>query len=103
MVTSEVNLRQIAVKLSRLTWEQRWPCPVFACYTLAFTLQLGKSTEKSLGVRKVPVGHDPMCQHGRFVGSQDIVDPELSALGDPVQHSVKVDVCPATLCLSAST
>ena len=102
MVTSEVNLRQIAVKLSRLTWEQRWPCPVFACYILEFTLQLRKRTQKSQGIRKVSVGHDSMCQNGRFVCNQDIVDPELSALGDPVQYSVKVDVCRAVLCLSAS-
>jgi len=27
-------------------WEECWPCPVFASYTLAFALQLKKSTEK---------------------------------------------------------
>jgi hypothetical protein len=34
-------------RITQLTnWEECGPCPAFACYNLAFTLQLRKSTEK---------------------------------------------------------
>jgi len=42
------------------------PCPIFACYTLAFALQLRKKQKKNLsqGSCKVPVGYDSVCQNG---------------------------------------
>jgi len=56
------------VKFSRLALEQCEPCPVFACYTLAFALKLRKKhggTRKNCqGSRKVPVTHDSVCRQG---------------------------------------
>jgi len=46
MVLFKVNVRLIAAKFSHLTWEECVSFPVFAYYTLAFALQLRKSTEK---------------------------------------------------------
>ena len=40
MVMLKVNIRLIVEKFSHLTWEECGPCPDFACYTLAFALQL---------------------------------------------------------------
>jgi hypothetical protein len=56
----KVNDRLSAEKFSRLTWEECEPFPVFACYALAFTLQLKEKARKNLspGSRKVPGGHD---------------------------------------------
>jgi len=36
----KVNVWLVAVIFSLPTWEECGPCPVFACYTLAFALQL---------------------------------------------------------------
>ena len=72
MVMFKVNDRLIAEKFSRFTWLECGPCPVFACYTLAFALQLGEGARKkknlSQGGRKVPVGHDSVCRSGRLCG-----------------------------------
>jgi len=65
MVMFKVNDGLIAEIFSRLTWVECGPCPVFASYTLAFTLQLRKNL--SQGSRRLPVGHDSMC----LAGSQD--------------------------------
>jgi len=40
MVMLKVDVRLIAEKFSRLTWEECGPCSDFAHYTLAFALQL---------------------------------------------------------------
>ena len=63
MVMFKVNDRLIVEKFCRLTWEECGPCPVSACYTLAFALQLKEKQGINLsqGSRKVPVGHDSMC------------------------------------------
>ena len=52
--------------------EECGPCPVFACYTLAFVLTNdGKGTEKTCPRSpKVPGGHDSMCRHGRLCLSE---------------------------------
>ena len=58
-VLFKVNLKQIAVKFSRLNWEECGPCPVFECYTLAFALQVRKKHRKrnlSQSSLKVPLG-----------------------------------------------
>ena len=41
------------------------PCPIFACYTLAFALQLRIKQKKNLsqGSCKVPLGYDSLCQN----------------------------------------
>ena len=41
------------------------PWPIFACYTLAFALQLRKKQKKNLRQVscKVPVGYDSVCQN----------------------------------------
>ena len=64
------NVRLTAIKFSRLTWVECGPCPVFECYTLAFTLQLRKKSTEKTSVRvvdKVPDGHDSVCRHGRHL------------------------------------
>jgi hypothetical protein len=54
------------VNFSRLALEQCGPCPVSACYTLAFALKLRKKHGKKncQGSRKVPVTHDSVCRQG---------------------------------------
>ena len=54
---------------SRLTWEECGPRTVFACYTLAFALQLSGKALKNLiqGRRKVPDGQDSVCQLDRLL------------------------------------
>jgi hypothetical protein len=49
----EVNVRLIALKFSRIAWEECGPCPVFASYTLAFTLQLREKKHGKTSVRVV--------------------------------------------------
>jgi hypothetical protein len=46
--TFDVKDGLIAVKFSRLTWVECWPFPVFACYSLAFALQLREKAWKTL-------------------------------------------------------
>jgi hypothetical protein len=45
-----------------LTQEECQLCPIIACFTLAFALQLREKGQKNLqsGSRKVPVLHDPV-------------------------------------------
>jgi hypothetical protein len=52
MVIFKVNVGLIPVQFIRLTWEQCWPCPVVACYTVAQK----KKKNIGQGSRKVPVG-----------------------------------------------
>jgi len=54
------------VKFGCLTREECGLCPIFACYTPVFALQLRKEARKNLsqGSRKVSVGHDSMYRHG---------------------------------------
>ena len=55
-------------RITHLTnWEECGSCPVFASYTLAFALQLGKKAWKNLrqGNRRVPVG--TMIQNTSFI------------------------------------
>ena len=50
---------QTVYRTTQLTnWEDCGPCPVFAIYTLLFSLQLRKKHEKNLsqGSRRIPVG-----------------------------------------------
>jgi hypothetical protein len=50
------RLSEIRTQSGHTNWEECGPCPVFASYTLAFTLQLRKNTEKpSQGSPRVPV------------------------------------------------
>ena len=49
--------KQTIYKTTQLIWEECGPCPVFASYTLAFTLRLRKRHGKTLSQgRRVPVG-----------------------------------------------
>jgi hypothetical protein len=62
MVILKLEFDQVAVKRSRLTWEECRPCPVFVCYTLAFALQLKKKAWKKtqLGYKPGQVGFYPV-------------------------------------------
>jgi len=64
----KVNVRLIALKLSRLTWEECGTCPDCTRYTLAFAFTTArKNTGKTCqGNRKVLVGHELMYWHGRL-------------------------------------
>lgn len=59
----------IAVKFSHLMGEECVPCPIFACNTLIFDLQLQEIAWKNLsqGSWKVPGGHDSMWWHGQLL------------------------------------
>jgi hypothetical protein len=48
IVMFEVNVRLIAEKIIRLTWEECGPCPMFACYTLAFVVHMMERHRKNL-------------------------------------------------------
>ena len=54
---------------SRPIWEGCGLCPVFACCTLAFALQLRENNGINLtqGSRKVTGGHESACAHGRLL------------------------------------
>ena len=67
----------------------REPCPLFACYTLAFAVQLSTVKQKKnlIVVEK--------CQHILAVSEVRFVDLSLPALGDVGEHSVSVDICRA--------
>jgi hypothetical protein len=39
--TVHINTQTVH-RTTQLIWEEYWPCPVFASYTLAFALQLRK-------------------------------------------------------------
>jgi len=64
MVMFHVNLWLIAVKFNPLTQDECGLFPLFACYILAFATQMRMKARKKPqpGSRKVPVGHDSMCQ-----------------------------------------
>ena len=52
-----------AFMCSHNSWEERRLCPIFVCYTLAFTIQLKKKMQKNLtqGIQKVPVARNSVC------------------------------------------
>jgi len=91
------NVRLIAIKFRRLTWEECEPCLVIEYYTLAFTLQLREKSTDKTSVRiadKVPDGHDSVCRHGCLLRvAIQVVDPDLLALRHPGQCSVSIDIC----------
>ena len=72
MVMFKVNDRLIAEKFSRFTWLECGPCNVFACYTLAFALQLKEEAQKKTSVRvvveKYEVGTDKCEDMATFWG-----------------------------------
>jgi len=45
-IHTTTQLTQTIQRTTQLIWEECWPCPVFASYTLASALQLGKNKEK---------------------------------------------------------
>ena len=84
MVMLKVKSDYVAVKFSRLTWEECWPCPVCVCYTLGFALQLRKKARQKTSVRVAA-----KCQLGTiqcvdmrlpFAGSHDKLSIPISLL-----------------------
>jgi len=72
-------------------------CPVFACYTLSFALELrengGKRTQCS---RNEPAGHVSLFGHGHLLAcSHKSVQPDSpwDVLGGLRQHSVSIGFC----------
>ena len=77
-------------------------CPVFACYTLAFTSQpRERKTRKNLsqGSQNVPVGMIQCFDIFVFFGKLGDVDTDIHILGEPGERSVGVDICRAVLSL----
>jgi len=97
MVLFKVNFTLIAEKFSRLT-EGRVQTVHCLCvlYSGICLTNEEKAREKTLspGSRKVPDGHESMCQHGRILRvARQEVGPRLPALRDPGKPSVSVDIC----------
>jgi len=95
----KANVRLIAEIFSRLTREECGPCPVFACYTLAFAIPMKEETLEETSVRliaKCQLGTIQCVEMAAFAGNQDKLSKPISpVLGDSDQRSVSVDICRA--------
>jgi len=65
------------------------PCPVFACYTLAFAIQLSTETQKT------SVSVVEKYQHILAISQVRFADPILPTLGDLGRLSFSEDICRA--------